>query len=879
LLTSDGVFAIGIKKAYTGFMKNTKIAKKLSKKSTKSVRLTHTVVPIQYDIRIKPDLTNFTFEGIETIRISILEKTNAITLHSKELEIETAEISIGKEKVFAKKIAYDEKKETITFTFPQMIPVGNIKLTLVFAGILNDNMRGFYKSSYVVDGKTKHLATTQFEATDARRAFPCFDEPAHKAVFHVSLIVSKGQTAISNTLPVNVSEHSVGYDLIRFSPTPKMSTYLLAYIVGEFEYIKGTTKNGTLVRVFTTPGKLHQAVFALDCSIRTLEFYEDYFAIKYPLPVLDMIAIPDFSAGAMENWGAVTYRESMLLIDEKNSSIVSRQWVALVIAHELAHQWFGNLVTMEWWTHLWLNEGFASYIEYLAIDKLYPQWDIWTQFLAHDFNTGLKLDGLKHTHPIEVEVHHPDEISEIFDAVSYSKGASVIRMLAGYLGEKDFRDGLRYYLKKYSYKNTETVDLWHAFEHVSRKSVAHMMHGWTSNAGYPVVSVSEKNSVLSLSQHRFYSNPRSRAKTKETVWSIPIQLQNKKDTNTILFSSAKTTVKVSSLPVKINSGEISFFRTAYSRELLSQLYDQVQNKILPPVDRLGIIRDLFALSLSGDSATTDLFTFLPAYSTEDNYVVWLEIIGGLSKIESLLAHTKNTEQLHRYIRTLCEPLYLKLGHEKKKGENHFDTLLRPLIFSRLGRSGHGGVIAQAKKYFALIKKGIHVDPDIRGPVYSIVASVGGRTEYNALIALYKKETLHQEKNRIGMSLGNFSDATILKDVCEFAFSAHVRTQDTIGILSSVGSSHSGRTVWFSFVKKEWKTILSRYGSGGHTISSLVTAVSNSGDIKVLTQFKKFFATQKVPGADRAVKQVIENIEANILWFDRDSASVLKLLKS
>ena len=873
------LFAIEIKKAYTGFMKNKKIVKKVSKKGTKHVRLTHTVIPTEYDIRLKPDLTNFTFEGIETISMSVVEKTNSITLHSKDLEIETAEVVISKEKVFAKKIVYDEKKETVTFIFPQIIPAGKVKLTLVFAGILNDKMRGFYKSSYVVDGKTKHIATTQFEATDARRAFPCFDEPAHKAVFHVSLIIQKGQTAISNTLPVNVSEHSAGYDLIRFSPTPKMSTYLLAYIVGDFEHIKGATKNGTLVRIFTTPGKLHQAVFALDCSIRTLEFYEDYFAIKYPLPVLDMIAIPDFSAGAMENWGAVTYRESMLLIDEKHSSIISRQWVALVIAHELAHQWFGNLVTMEWWTHLWLNEGFASYIEYLAVDKIYPHWDMWTQFLAHDFNTALKLDGLSNSHPIEVEVHHPDEISEIFDAVSYSKGASVIRMLAGYLGEKDFRDGLRYYLKKHSYKNTETVDLWHAFEFVSHKPVARMMHNWTSNAGYPVVSVSEKNSILSLSQRRFYSNPRSRTKGKETIWSIPITVQNKQDTNSILFSSAKIKTKVSSLPVKVNSGEVSFFRTAYSKDLLQKLYEQVQSKVLSPVDRIGIVRDLFALAHSGDISTTDVFTFLPAYSTEDNYVVWLEIIGGLSKIESLLAHTKKTSDLDRYIRTLCEPLYLKLGHEKKKDESHFDTLLRPLIFSRLGRSGHVGVIAQAKKYFTMIKKGTHVDPDIRGPVYSIVASVGARSEYNALIALYKKETLHQEKNRIGMSLGNFTDATILNDVCEFSLSTHVRAQDTMRILSSVGDSQYGQKVWFAFIKKNWKTILSRYGDGGHTLSSLVTAVSNSGDAKVLTQFKKFFATQNVPGADRAVKQVIENLEGNIAWFDRDSASVLKLLKS
>src|SRR3989338_2407982 len=381
-----------------------------------SVRLSKNIIPVEYDIRLHPDLENFTFEGIETIHLSILQKTRIVTQHSKELEIETVKIG----DVFAK-ISYNKKTETATFTFPKNISTGKIKLTLVFKGILNDKMRGFYRSKYAIKGKEYHMATTQFEATDARRAFPCFDEPAQKAIFHVSLIIPKGKTAISNTLPVSVEKHEAGYEVVKFSPTPKMSTYLLAFIIGNFEYIESKTKRGLRVRVFTTPGKKHQAGFALKCAIKTLDFYENYFDIKYPLPILDMIAIPDFASGAMENWGAITYRESALLVDENNSSVSNKQWVALVIAHELAHQWFGNLVTMEWWTHLWLNEGFASYIEYLAVDKLFPHWDIWTQFSTNELGIALRLDALLHTHPIEIPVHHPDEIGEIFDEVSYSK--------------------------------------------------------------------------------------------------------------------------------------------------------------------------------------------------------------------------------------------------------------------------------------------------------------------------------------------------------------------------------------------------------------------------------------------------------------------------
>src|SRR3990167_3573898 len=513
------------------------------------------------------------------------------------------------------KISYDEKSETATFTFPENIPAGKNKLTIVFKGILNDKMRGFYRSRYYIDGKEHHMATTQFEATDARRAFPCFDEPAQKAVFHVSLVVPKGKTAISNTLPKSVEEHESGFEVIRFHPTPKMSTYLLAFIVGDFEYIEKKTKTGVQVRVYTTHGKKHQAGFALDCAVKTLEFYEKYFDIKYPLNTLDMIAIPDFSSGAMENWGAITYRESALLVDENHSSVSNKQWVALVIAHEIAHQWFGNLVTMEWWTHLWLNEGFASYIEYLAVDKLFPKWDIWTQFSTNDLGISLRLDALASTHPIEIPVHHPDEIGEIFDEVSYSKGASVIRMLASYIGEKNFRDGLRYYLKKHSYKNTETVHLWQAFEKVSGLPVQKMMQNWTGKSGYPLIRASltsplgTPSTKLILSQERFFLSPVSKAKSKDkTIWQIPITLQFKNSSKNLVqkhflsrlsqavelrmsdFSPEKyaTAKKVVSndFCIKINADEAGFYRVAYSKELLDKLHSPVAKKILSPIDRL-----------------------------------------------------------------------------------------------------------------------------------------------------------------------------------------------------------------------------------------------------------------------------------------------------
>ena len=822
-----------------------------------NVRLEKFIVPERYDIQLKPDLKNFTFEGVETILLTVSRKTRAITLHSKDLEIETAAVLIGRDKVFSK-ISYNEKRETATFNFSKLIPKGKLKLIIVFTGVLNDKMRGFYRSQYNVGQKEYHMATTQFEATDARRAFPCFDEPAHKSVFHVSLIVEKGKTAISNTLPVSVLEHEAGYEIIKFSPTPKMSTYLLAFIVGDFEYIEKKSNGGVIVRVYTTPGKKHQANFALSCAVKTLEFYEKYFDIPYPLETLDMIAIPDFTSGAMENWGAITYRESALLVDPLHSSIHNKQWVALVIAHEIAHQWFGNLVTMEWWTHLWLNEGFASYIEYLAVDKLFPKWDIWTQFSNNEQGAGLRPDSLLNTHPVEIPVHHPSEIGEIFDEVSYSKGASIIRMLAGYLGERDFRDGLRYYLKKHSYKNTETVHLWQAFEKISKKPITKIMQNWTSKPGYPVVKVEMINGKVNFSQSRFFLSPISRRKAKDkTRWEFPINFKNN----------------------KANFGESGFFRTAYAKELLAKLHKPVQDKKLRARDRLGIVRDLFALSEAGTIPTTDALEFLSAYKNEDNYMVWLEIATGLSKIEQLLSKTPAKNNLDKFILDLFSPLATRLGWGKKKKELHSATLLRPLVLTRAGLAGNKKIMREAKKKFALLQRGGFVSPDVRSSVYTILARHGGTKEYKTLIKKYKKETLHEEKNRIGNALGFFPNAKILSSVCKFAMSKEVRIQDMVSIISGVGTNSAGRDIWLNFVKTNWKLLVSRYGDGGHTLARLIKAISSSAEEKHFFSFKKFFKTRDAPGAKRAIEQVLERLEGNVLWLKRDKKKIEDFLKN
>lgn len=851
----------------------------------KSVRLPNHIAPERYRIMLHPDLERFEFKGEETVYLELKRGIREISLHARELTVSSAIFRKGEDEWKAIKISYDKKAETVTFRFGALLPRGSGELGLKFEGTLNDRMRGFYRSRYEVNGKERHMATTQFESTDARMAFPCVDEPAAKAVFDVTLMVPKGHTAISNTMPHTVREHEGGYNVVEFSPTPKMSTYLLAFIIGEFEFVEKKTKRGTLVRVFVTPGKKKQAVFALDVAARSLDFYEAYFGLKYPLPVLDMIAIPDFSAGAMENWGAVTYRETAILFDPEHSSTGNKQWVALVIAHELAHQWFGNLVTMEWWTHLWLNEGFASYIEYLAVDHLFPEWDIWTQFVTADLQTALSLDALKNTHPIEVEVHHPSEISEIFDAVSYQKGASVIRMLADYLGERDFRDGLRHYLKKHSYANAKTEDLWLAFEHASKKPVRKIMDVWTKRAGYPLLRAKETKGGIVLSQSRFFSSALIRKQTKDfAVWKIPIsyQLEGAKKPARFLLEkkSAKAPFRLKKGQwVSLNAGASGVYRVDYPAPMLRELSEAIVKKSLRARERLMIESDAFSLAETGELPTTEALSLAAAFTGETDYSVWADLDSNLGYLENLLADEPFIENYRAYLRGIYLKVASRMGWTKKKGEKHTDALLRALALWGLGARGEdASVLNEVMDRFTRVKKGGHLDPDLRGVVYNLSAQHGKSKDYEWFMRRYETERLNEEKVRHLRALGRFRDRALLSKTLEYSFSKHVRSQDSIVGIGNVAASLMGRELAWEFVKKNWPEILKRYGQGGHMLPHFVKIGGVFKTKEKAKEVREFFRTHETPGAERAVEQTIERIEAKADWLSRDREKIKKWLE-
>ena len=441
------------------------------------------VRPSHYVVELQPDLTAFTFSGRVEIKVNVLHATDKVTMHAKDLLVTgKASFSPSSDSVSrmeSMEIAYNSDLSRVSFTFPSLLHVGEGILEVSYRGELNDKMAGFYRSKYHdVDGTDLYMATTQFESLDARRCLPCWDEPAVKATFAAVLIVPDSLTALSNMPEVSSTFLPGGLKKVFFATTPVMSTYLLAFCVGKFDYLRGVTDNGVALNVYTPPGMAERARFALDCGRRCLDYYDEYFEIPYPLPKLDMIVVTEFAAGAMENWGLVTYRENALLLDEK-SDVSMKQRVALVVCHELAHQWFGNLVTMNWWCDLWLNEGFASWMQHFAVDRLYPEWKIWEQYTTDTIGMAQKLDSLRSSHPIQVPIKHAEEVEEVFDHISYAKGSTVVRMAEFVLGKDNFRKGLQLYLNRHKYSNTETTDLWQAWTEVSGIDMTAIMTSWT----------------------------------------------------------------------------------------------------------------------------------------------------------------------------------------------------------------------------------------------------------------------------------------------------------------------------------------------------------------------------------------------------------------
>lgn len=856
---------------------------------TNDIRLPRTVRPKHYFIHLKPDFNEYIFQGSVFVVVTVLEEINSIVLHAKDLAIRDAVFIQGGDIIPAISIDLDSKTERLTLMFSRSLSVGGGLLAIDFNGVLNNLMCGFYQSVYTVNGADRVMAVTQFEDTDARRAFPCWDEPAIKAKFTLTLEIPSHLQALSNMQILRELEaDDKASKIVIFGPTPIMSTYLLAFVVGELECLEAVTKRGTLVRVFATPGKKEQLHFALDIGVRCLEFYEDYFEIPYPLPKLDMIAIPDFAAGAMENWGLITYRETTLLVDPVKPTELRKQGVAIVVAHEIAHQWFGDLVTMEWWTQLWLNEGFATWMEYFAVDYIFPEWHIWEQFVSDDFCAALADDSLHHTHAVEVTINHPSEIKQNFDTISYQKGAAVIRMLHDYLGAEVFRDGLRLYLRKHAYGNTTTRDLWLAFEEVSGQPVSSLMDSWTKQAGYPVITMSQdQGSGYSLTQSRFISSgavllPRE----QQQCWTVTVPYEVNNGANKQVGRCVLTElVSPPCVPVsengwlKLNRGQTAFIRVNYTPELWLRLKGALEQGQLSTIDRVGIANDLYALVKAGHVPATQLLFLLESYRDEDSYVVWSELIASLGGLSSLFSDTgEDRELFNSFARSILTTIVQKVGWSGSPEESHGTKLLRPRVLSAYGKYGHTGILQEARDRFDdFVSHGIVLDPEMRSAIYSLVAVDGDRALYETLLKCYLATDSSEERAYYLGALGKFRDEEILRDAFVFSLSKHVRSQDVIYLAYGVNSRVAHELLW-KFIQDNWDEFRGRFSAAVTMFSHLLEEVLSSFHSEEHARaIEQFFVDNPLPEVSRTINQSLERIRSRAQWLERDYASIVDWL--
>ncbi|KAI9676269.1 MAG: Aminopeptidase 2 mitochondrial [Trizodia sp. TS-e1964] len=657
------------------------------------------VKPTNYDLTLEPNFEDYTYKGTVVISLDVVEKSQSISLNTKDLGLQSVKVLSGSKTITsAPKVEYHEDSQTTTISFDGHIDAGSqAQLEISFTGKLNDNMAGFYRSSYEdpVDGSKRYIATTQMEPTDARRAFPCFDEPALKATFDITLIADKKYTCLSN-MDVASEKNIEGFTTkraVKFNRTPLMSTYLLAFIVGELNYIE--TKDFRVpVRVYATPDRtIKDGAFSLELAAKTLAFYEKAFDSKFPLPKMDMVAVPDFSAGAMENWGLITYRVVDLLFDEKVSGASTKHRIAEVVQHELAHQWFGNLVTMDFWDGLWLNEGFATWMSWYSCNTFYPEWKVWQSYVTDSLQNALSLDALRSSHPIEVPVKRADEINQIFDAISYSKGSCVLRMISKHLGEDIFMEGIRRYLKKHAFGNTQTSDLWAALSDASGKDVEKLMTIWTKKVGYPVVSVTEdeNSSSIHLKQNRFLRTADVKPGEDDTLYPVFVGLRTKDGVDEeAIMSGREQVIKVPSLDFfKLNADHSGIYRTSYSPARLEKLGQAAKAGHLTVEDRAGMIADAGALAASGFQKTSGLLSLLKGLDSESEFVVWDEVITRIASIRNawVFEDDKVKESLKAFQRVLISEKAHRAGWKFEESDDHLQQQFKTLLFGSAGLAG------------------------------------------------------------------------------------------------------------------------------------------------------------------------------------------------
>ncbi|OGK09852.1 hypothetical protein A2767_01500 [Candidatus Roizmanbacteria bacterium RIFCSPHIGHO2_01_FULL_35_10] len=867
-----------------------------------------TIKPTNYNLTFEPDLEKFTFKGKEILTFEVKDHAREIILDAVDLDVRSvilakgARLPLGASAKWGpeswldsevirknspqndKRVSFrlDHKNEKLIIQLSEKLKAGQHKLNIEFEGILNDKLTGFYRSRYLTEGKEKVMATTQFEAADARRGFPCIDNPSYKATFDVSLIVDKDLTAISNTLPI-INRHSgkrgtsasrivvqnkdsgqAGMTaskvkkIVRFEQTPLMSTYLLYLGVGEFEWIEDKFKD-VLLRVITTPGKKHYGKFALECAKKSLEYFEKYFNYHYPLKKLDLIAITEFASGAMENWGAITFRENSLLYYPEKSSKATKQRIAEVIAHEIAHQWFGNLVTMKWWDDLWLNESFATYMAHKVLNHYWPEWEVWSQYVTDTVFEGMALDSLKSSHPIKVKVNKISEIDELFDEIAYEKGGSILRMLDLYLGEEVFMNGLRKYIKKYQYKNAEAQDLWNSLENTAEKPVVKIMQSYVNQVGFPQIKAELKRNTIKLEQSRFLLEQNKTDLKKE--WLIPYHLDHDRVIDdTYLLDKKVREIKIGKdfKYLSLNKNYSSFFISDYSDELLEKLGENLN--LLNNQEKIGVIHDLFALILAGKKDLKKLFYYINSFFPEEKSSIVLHyIISKLTGIFLLLQDNESKNLAAKFAKKALD----KVGYEPKKEESVLDSYLRASALSSLSLFNDNEVKVFIKnKFIKYLENEKSLHPDLRMVVYSSALWFDKRN-YNVLRKEYEESQIQEEKAKFLSALGFIKNKEHIKNTLTYIMTPKVPLAFLLYGISSIARNPYARDIALDWLILIWPVLVKRSaGLATMLLRRVLQAIIPICGIGREKEVTEFFTMNKPAGLERSIDQVLEMMRIN-----------------
>ncbi|KYO24411.1 glutamyl aminopeptidase [Alligator mississippiensis] len=868
-------------------------------------RLPTYIIPEHYDLELKPEMDADTYTGTVNISIKLDDRTKYIWLHLRDIELtgmptlrRSSLMPMLQSEIAVKQCFQYQPQEYLVIEAEEYLVPGDITtnytLTLKFQGRLNGSLVGFYRTTYMESGTTKSIAATDHEPTDARKSFPCFDEPNKKATYNITIIHEDAYTALSNMPVEQRTPLGNGWTRTTFQKSVPMSTYLVCFAVHQFDYIEKISASGKPLRIYAQPQQIHTAEYAANVTKIVFDFFERYFNMNYSLPKLDKIAIPDFGTGAMENWGLITYRETNLLYDAKESASSNKQRVAAVIAHELVHQWFGNIVTMDWWDDLWLNEGFASFFEFLGVNAAEADWEMLDQVLIDDVLPVMKEDSLTTSHPIVVNVSSPAEITSVFDGISYSKGASILRMLQDWITPENFQKGCQEYLKAYHFKNAKTDDFWESLARASGQPVKEVMDTWTRQMGYPVL---ELYSNLTIRQKRFLLDPEAHPSEPPSAlgytWNIPVKWRAGNTTTLTFYNKSESsgiTIKPSNPPansfLKINTAHVGFYRVNYElqtwKDLANYLFKNYQS--FSSADRAGVLDDAFSLAradIVNYSVPLDLTKYL---QNETEYLPWQRVIVAVTYLSDMLKDDKDLYPIfQKNFQTLVKPITQQLGwNDEEDGPGtHVRRLLRASVLDFACSMGDQDALNNASKLFEEWINGRSLPVNLRLLVYRYgMQNSRNETHWNYMFQKYQTTPLAQEKEKLLYGLASVQNITLLDRYLKYIYNTNlIKSQDVFTLLRYISYNTYGKNMAWDWIRLNWEYLVGRYTINDRNLGRIVSITQTFNTEFQLWQMENFFEKYPNAGAGTAPrKQAIETVKSNIEWLTRNKKEIEAWLK-